>query len=154
MNMANKIANPRLAAGLPRAFSNAQREMDHLLENFFGAANGGSSVGARWLAPATLWEEEGQFHLELELPGVKSEDLDITFEDNALRIKAVRKTPDMENRKYWHNERSFGEVARVISLPDTVDPETIEAALAEGVLRVSIAKRPETQPKKISVKTA
>jgi HSP20 family protein len=57
-------------------------------------------------------------------------------------------------RKYWHNERVFGEVARVITLPDTVDPDSVEASLSDGVLHVMIAKRPETQPKKISVKSA
>jgi HSP20 family protein len=148
--MTTKLSNPRWVAGLPR---NVQREMDQLFETFFGPSNGGSSLSSRWLAPAALWEEEGQFRVEVELPGVKSEDLDITFEDNALRIKAERKSPEAE-RKYWHNERVYGEVARVISLPDTVDPDSIEASLTDGVLHLTIAKRPETQPKKISVKTA
>ena len=151
--MASKISNPRWVAGLPRAFGGAQREMDQLLENFFGPANGGSALSSRWLAPAALWEEENVFHIEVELPGVKSDDLDITFEDNSLRIKALRKAPEGE-RKYWHNERVYGEVARVISLPDTVDPDSIEASLTDGVLHLTISKRPETQPKKISVKTA
>jgi HSP20 family protein len=151
--MTTKLSNPRWVAGLPRTFGNVQREMDQMLESFFGAANGGSSLSSRWVAPASLWEDQNQFHVEVELPGVKSEDLDITFEDNALRIKAERKSPEGE-RKYWHNERVYGEVARVITLPDTVDPESIEAQLTEGVLHLTIAKRPETQPKKISVKAS
>jgi HSP20 family protein len=150
--MSTKVSNPRWVAGLPRTFGTVQREMDQLFDTFFGAANGGSALASRWIAPAAMWEEEGKFHIDLELPGVKSDDLDITFEDNSLRIKAVRRTVDGE-RKYWHNERVYGEVARVITLPDTVDPESIEAALNEGVLHVTISKRPETQPKKISVKT-
>jgi HSP20 family protein len=126
--------------------------MDQLFEHFFGPANGGTSA-ARWVAPAAMWEEEGKFYVDLELPGVKSEDIDITFEDQALRVKALRK-PAETQRKYWHNERAYGEVTRVITLPDTVDPDSIEAELTEGVLRLSISKRPETQPKKINVKTA
>jgi HSP20 family protein len=128
-----------------------QRDMDQLLETFFGSNNGGSSVTARWPAPAAMWEEEGKFHVEIEFPGVKSEDVDITFEDNALRVKALRKPSEVE-RKYLHNERTYGEVARVVSLPDTVDPDSIEANLSDGVLHLTIAKRPETQPKKIVVK--
>jgi HSP20 family protein len=124
-----------------------------MLEHFFGPGSGGGAVASRWLAPASLWEDQGKFNLEIELPGVKSEDVDITFEDNSLRIKAVRKTVE-EERKYWHNERAYGEVARVITLPDTVDPDSIEASMVDGVLHVTIAKRPETQPKKINVKSA
>jgi len=151
--MTSKVNSPRWVAGLPRTFGSVQREMDQLFDHFFGPASGGSSAASRWVAPAAMWEAEGKFHVDIELPGVKSEDVDITFEDNALRIKAVRKTEEVE-RKYWHNERTYGEVARVITLPDTVDPDSIEANLADGVLHLAIAKRPETQPKKISVKTA
>ena len=149
--MSTKLAGPRWMAN--QSLGGVQREMDQLLETFFGSANGGSSVASRWAAPAAMWEEAGKFHVEIELPGVKSEDLDITFEENALRVKATRNVATTE-RKYLHNERTYGEVARVISLPDTVDPDSIEANLSEGVLHLAIAKRPETQPKKIVVKTA
>jgi HSP20 family protein len=150
--MSNVVSKPRWVAGL-RPFGSVQREMDQLFDHFFGPTNGGSTVAARWFAPAALWEAEGKFHVELELPGVKSDAIDITFEDQALRVKATRVAAD-DQRKYWHSERAYGEVTRVINLPDTVDPDSIEAQLADGVLHLSIAKRPETQPKKISVKTA
>ena len=151
--MSTTVSKPRWVAGLPRTFGGVQREMDQLCDHFFGPTNGGSTVAARWLAPAAMWEAEGQFHVELELPGVKSDDIDITFEDQALRVKATRKPAETE-RKYLHNERAYGEVTRLVSLPDTADPDSIEAQLADGVLHLSIAKRPETQPKKINVKVA
>jgi HSP20 family protein len=150
--MSTTVSKPRWVAGL-RPFGSVQREMDQLFDHFFGPNNGGSNVASRWLAPAAMWEEEGHFHVELEIPGVKSEDVDITFEDQALRVKATRKPVETE-RKYWHNERAYGEVTRVVNLPETADPDSIEAQLADGVLHLSIAKRPETQPKKISVKAA
>jgi HSP20 family protein len=150
--MSSTVSKPRFVAGLPRSFGSVQREMDQLFDHFFGPTNGGSSTAARWFAPAAMWETEGHFHLDLELPGVKAEDLDITFEDQALRVKATRKPAD-EERKYWHNERSYGEVTRLVNLPETANPDSIEAQLADGVLHLSIAKRPETQPKKITVKT-
>ena len=145
----SKVLSPRWLGS--RSFSGVQRDMDQLLETFFGSANGGSSVASRWHAPASMWEAEGKFHVEIELAGVKSDDVDITFEENALRVKALRKTSETE-RKCLHNERTYGEVTRVISLPDTVDPDSIEANLTDGVLHLAIAKRPETQPKKIVVK--
>jgi HSP20 family protein len=127
--------------------------MDQLFDHFFGPTNGGGSTPvARWFAPAAMWEADGKFHIDLELPGVKSEDVDITFEDQVLRVKAVRKPADPK-RNYLHNERVYGEVTRAITLPETADPDAIEAELADGVLRLTVAKRPETQPKKINVKT-
>lgn len=56
--------------------------------------------------------------------------------------------------KYLYNERIFGEFNRVITLSDAADPNSIEALLEQGVLRICIGKKPEAQPTKISVKAA
>jgi HSP20 family protein len=140
---------PRWSDVLPRQLESVQREMDQMFEHFFG---GGTHTGA-WFAPATLWEEEGCWRLEVDLPGVRQEDIDITLEKNALRLKAERKPP-LPDGKYWHQERSYGTIERTITLPETVDAEQIEAELKEGVLRLRLAKRPEFQPKKVQVKGA
>jgi len=124
-----------------------QREMDQVFEHFFG--NGGHASG--YYAPATLWEEEGRWCVEIDLPGVKQEDIDMTLEKNALRLTAERKAPQ-EDVKYWHQERTFGKIERLITLPETVNPDGIEAELKDGVLRLQLTKRPELQPKKIQVK--
>jgi HSP20 family protein len=146
---------PRWSAALPRA---VQREMDQMFEQFFGNTNGngnGSAHGenaATLPAPAALWEEEDRWCVEVDLPGVKLEDVDITLEKNALRLTAVRHAPQ-EDRKFWHQERGYGQIQRLITLPETVDPERIEAELKDGVLRLSLAKRPELQPRKIQIKS-
>ena len=62
--------------------------------------------------------------------------------------------PGEDGRKFVHQERAYGKVQRLIKLPDTVDPDNIEAELKDGVLRLYLKKRPELQPKKIQVKTA
>ena len=72
---------------------------------------------------------------------------------NTLKLTAERRETEGE-RKYWHQERSYGRVERLITLPETVDPEGIEAELKEGVLRLYLAKKPELQPKKIQVKAS
>lgn len=128
-----------------------QREMDQLFDHFFGPAIGNGETTSRVSAPASLWEEENQWCVEIDLPGVKQEDIDVTLEKNALRLTAQRPAPQ-ENRKFFHQERSYGQIQRLISLPETVDPERIDAELKDGVLRLTLAKRPELQPKKIQVK--
>jgi HSP20 family protein len=137
---------PRWSVVLPKPFDGMQREMDQMFDTLFrnGHADG-------LYAPATVWEEEGRWCVEIDLPGVKQEDVDLTLEKNALRIAAVRKGPDGD-RKYWHQERAFGAIERTISLPETVDSDGIEAELNDGVLQLSLAKKPELQPKKIAVK--
>jgi HSP20 family protein len=129
-----------LPAGLP--------EFDHLFNHFFRAED-----VAVWRAPASIWEADNTIHIEVDAPGVAKEDVALTFDKGALQIALERKSPEGE-RTNWHNERGYGKVSRSVSLPDTVDPETISAELTSGVLHVTIAKRPEEQPKKIDVRVS
>jgi HSP20 family protein len=129
-----------LQAGLP--------EVDQLLGQFFRP-----ETATSWRAPASIWEAENVFHVEVEAPGVTKEDVELTFEKGTLQIGLERKAPEGE-RTNWHNERGYGKVSRSVSLPDTVDPNTISAELTNGVLHVTISKLPEAQPKKIDVKVS
>jgi len=138
---------PRWSVAFP---DSVQREMDQIFDHFFGPSNGETTASV--FAPSSLWEEEGRWGLEVELPGVQLDDVDITLEKDALRITAERR-PNADGRKYVHQERAYGKVQRLIKLPDTVDPDNIEAELKDGVLRLFLKKRPELQPKKIQVKT-
>jgi len=142
--MSNALQKNRLgelfAGGLP--------EFDNLFNHFFHP-----DEVAMWRAPASIWEAAGAFHIELDAPGVAKEDVELTFDKGVLQITLDRKAPEGD-RTNWHNERGFGRVRRSISLPETVDPETIAAELTGGVLHVSITKRPEAQPKRIDVKVS
>jgi HSP20 family protein len=128
------------AGGLP--------EFDHLFNQFFR-----SEGAAMWHAPASIWEAESTFHIELDAPGVEKDAVELTFDKGTLQVTLERRVPEGD-RTNWHNERGFGKVTRSISLPDTVDPESIGASLNNGVLHVTVAKRPEAQPKKIDVKVS
>jgi HSP20 family protein len=138
---------PRWSFVLPKPES-VQREVDQMFEHFFG--NGGHA--AAYYAPASLWEEENCWKVEVDLPGVKQEDVDLTVEKNSLRITAERKGPSDE-RKFWHQERAYGRIDRLITLPETVDADGIAAELKDGVLSLTLNKRPESQPRKIQVKS-
>jgi HSP20 family protein len=147
--MVNSSLKPRWSMVLPKPFDVVQREMDQMLAQ----VTGGDSSGRVWRAPVSLWEEEGRWCVEMDLPGVKQEQLDVTLDKSVLRISAER-TPAEGERKYWHEERGFGQIERQINLPETVDPDGIEAELKDGVLFVSIRKKPEAQPRKITIKGA
>jgi HSP20 family protein len=130
----------RLPGGLP--------ELDNLFNHFFRAEE-----VATWRAPASIWEAENTFHIEVDAPGVSKEDVELTFDKGTLQITLERKAPEGE-RTNWHNERGYGKISRSVSLPETVDAETITAELVSGVLNVTITKLPVAQPKKIDVKVS
>lgn len=138
------LSTPRLGSLL-----SAHREMDQWFDRFLNGA--GSDVRSTFV-PLAVWEDEKYLHFEAELPGCTIEDVDLTVHQGLLRLAYTRKAPD-ENRRYWLNERGFGSYQRTISLPDTVDPESISAELNAGILHVTLAKRPEVQPRKIAVQS-
>jgi HSP20 family protein len=148
----SRTLSPRWSVTLPGRFVTAGREMDQMFEHLFGNGNGNGGTESMAIAPASLWEEENRWCLEIDLPGVQRDDIDITVEKNALRLTAERRGPQ-EERAYHHHERAYGQIQRMFMLPEAIDAEQIEAELACGVLRLSLAKKPELQPKKIQVKS-
>jgi HSP20 family protein len=142
---------PRWSMTLPRQFGPVGCDMDQMFDQLFGNGNGHESAPP--LASASLWEEEQRWCIEFDLPGIQQDDIDVTVEKNVLRLTAERRAPQ-EDRKYAHQERTYGQIQRAIALPETVDSERIEAALKDGVLHVYLAKKPELQSKKIQVKAS
>lgn len=124
-------------------------EMGQMFDRLFETSRAESNPN-QWTPPATIWEDTEGYHVEMDLPGVKTEDLDVTMEAGRLMIGAKRSF-EHEDRRMIHNERRFGEVARSVELPDSIDADTIEASLDNGLLRVDLKKRPEVLPRKIAV---
>jgi HSP20 family protein len=112
------------------------------MEKLFAATNGERIVG---FTPAVdVVEGDSKFELHADLPGVKQEDLDIQIDKDVLTIRGERKLA----RK---GERVAGAFSRAFTLPKHVDVEKIAASLKDGVLTVTLPKRPEAQPRQIKV---
>ncbi len=100
-------------------------------------------------------EGEYAYHIELDLPGIKKEDIEITTEDNILTISGERKLKDeAQEEDYYRVESVYGKFSRSFTLPEKIDVENIHAESADGVLEVVIPKLKEEdrQPKKIEIK--
>ena len=135
-------------------FQTASGDLDRWFDQFFRPAlKPANGEGDTWHAPASVWEDEDHYHIEVELPGIANDDVEITYEKGALIVAAERKAPE-EQRKFWHQSRRYGKSRFSLQLPDTVDGEKIDAELRLGVLHLTLAKRPEAQPKKIAVKSS
>jgi HSP20 family protein len=97
-------------------------------------------------------ETNDEFVLKADLPGVSEGDIDIALHNNVLSISGSRHAEERkEGESYALYERQFGSFTRSFSLPDLADGERINAKLEGGVLTVTIGKKAEAKPRKISV---
>ncbi len=99
-------------------------------------------------------EGEFAYHIDVDLPGVKKEDINIDINDNKLTISGERNSKEeIKEEDYYKVETSFGKFHRMFSLPENVDVENITASTDNGVLEVVIPKvEKSTNNKKIEVK--
>ena len=144
----------RLRGTLAGSLDLMPSQMSHLLEQFLGGpSQQPRAQPGSWNAPATLYEQSDHYAIEIDMPGVKQDDLQVTYEKGVLSITAQRKAAEADDRKVWQEERGYGQVSRQVKLPDLADPDSINARLRDGVLSVTVAKKPEAQPKKIEIKS-
>jgi HSP20 family protein len=100
-----------------------------------------------------VYEDAQKLVLKLEVPGIRREDLDIRVEGRVLSIKGERKLEAEEKEENFHRiERRYGSFVRSFTLPSTVDTDNVAATSQDGVLSISLAKKPEAKPKQIEVK--
>ena len=97
-------------------------------------------------------ETDNAYIFKADLPGVEDEDLEISISGNRLTVSGKREAESQkENDRFYAYERSYGSFSRSFTLPEQVESERISASLDNGVLTITVPKRPEAQPKKISV---
>jgi HSP20 family protein len=133
---------------------NLQDEMRNVFDRFFNAEETDQSnvVTSQWTPRVDIKEEDGRFVIFADIPGVDPKDIEVTMEKGILSIKGERKSETTEqNGKLTRIERSHGLFYRRFALPDSADAEGIKASGRNGVLEVSIPKRPETAPRRINV---
>ncbi len=93
------------------------------------------------------------FVIEVDLPGVNKEDIDLQIEDNILTVKAVRKMKnEVKKEDYYLCESDFGMISRSFVLPDGIDKEKIDAVYEDGRLIVTLEKEESRKAKSIAVK--
>jgi HSP20 family protein len=98
-------------------------------------------------------EKKDAYLFKADLPGIKEEDLDISIYGNRLTVSGKREMEKKEEAETWYcYERGYGSFTRTFTLPEGVDAERVRAELRDGVLSLAVPKKPEAQPKKISVK--
>lgn len=110
---------------------------------------------ARAFPAVNVWQNDEAAAITAELAGVAPADIDIQVKDNVLTLSGERRAPELAEGATWHRrERAFGRFTRAIRLPFRVDPDKVEAHVADGVLRISVGRPDEDRPRRIAIKAA
>jgi len=131
-----------------------QSELNRLFGRTYAGAEAGTSAGA-WVPALDIFETKDRYVVNVELPGIEPNSVDVSVEDSTLTIKGERTFyTDVPEESFHRVERRFGSFARALSLPPTASAEGIEATFDKGVLAIRVPKAEEAKPRKISIKSA
>ena len=108
---------------------------------------------AGWTPSVDITENDENFTLMADIPGVDPEDIEVTMENGVLTVKGERKSEEKtEKDNYRRVERQYGMFYRRFALPETADADKIDAKSDKGVLKVTIPKKEGSHARHISVK--
>lgn len=125
-------------------------EVNRLFER--NGADASSAATADWVPPVDIEEYADRFELHVDLPGVDPKTVELTLENGVLTLAGSReKLVEKAGIERRRSERAMGRFHRRFALPDTVNADAVSARGANGVLEISIPKRPTAQPRRIEV---
>ena len=123
------------------------RELDRLTQQVFGTAARPAAM------PMDAWQEDGEFVVAFDLPGVMPDKVDLNVERNVLTVRAERQDPTQPNVELVVAERPRGVFSRQLILGETLDTEKIKASYDAGVLTLRIPVAEQAKPRKIEIES-
>ena len=134
-----------------RPFRELQREIDRLFDEFFRSERRERSM--YFVPDLDIYEDEDNFYVEVEIPGMSKDEVKVKVEDNVLVISGEKKQEkETKKRNYHVVERCYGSFQRALNLPDYLDVDKIKASYSKGVLKIEIPKKESSKPRVIDVK--
>jgi HSP20 family protein len=133
-------------------FDRARREMLRLFDSVAGESGGELSSGV--FPPLNITQDEDNFYVRAELPGVSPKELDISAHRNRVSIAGKREIQRESDRVSYHRrERAEGSFNRTITLPAEVNADRVEAKYNLGILTLVLPKAEEAKPRQIAVRS-
>jgi len=123
------------------------RELDRLTQQVFGTAARPAAM------PMDAWQEDGEFVVAFDLPGVSPDTVDVNVEKNVLTVHAERRDPTQPNVELVVGERPRGVFSRQVILGETLDTDNIKANYDMGVLTLRIPVTEKAKPRKIEIES-
>lgn len=112
-----------------------------------------SAMQGAWAPAADILETPDSFQIIVELPGVSSEDVDITVENDVLTLRGERRFSEPADQQTYHRvERHYGNFGRRIALPPKCDSTRIDAGMDNGLLSITVPKMEQAKPQRIAIK--
>jgi HSP20 family protein len=131
------------------SFSNLFGDFDRV----FGELAAPAFAQGQWAQayPVDLYETAETLVLEMAVPGIAAEDLDISIEGRQLSIRGQLPENEDDGRRYWLQSIPHGQFSRTVTLPTNVEHEQIDARVENGLLRLTMPKVAEAQARKIAI---
>ncbi|NOZ03421.1 MAG: Hsp20/alpha crystallin family protein [FCB group bacterium] len=130
-------------------------EWNRFLTDFFGDMLEDSYVGRTWVPAVDIQEDNDNYIVHADLPGMSKKDIHINVKDNILSIEGERKYEHEDKKDNFHRiERSYGTFKRSFRLPEEVRADKITAKFKDGVLTINLPKAEEVKSKAIEIKVA
>lgn len=129
----------------------ADRMMDW--PSLFGRERG-FSLPTMWHPSADVFEDSGNVYVRMDLPGMKKDEIDISFDGHVLSITGHREEDELkETECYWSRERYSGDFHRYVHVPTEVSAEDLNAKYEDGVLMITLHKTEKATRKKIAIES-
>ena len=142
---------PGLRHELARIFSRMDEDPWSIGSGLLGRAGGLSE----FMPALDVTEDDKQVTVKAELPGVDPENVDVTVDGNILTLSGRKEeSHEDQGKDYYRSERTFGSFRRRVELPQSVDPDNVDAQYDNGVLTVHLAKKSGAGVKKIPISPA
>lgn len=124
------------------------RDIDRILDR-------SSTSRSRWMPRLDVFDREAELVVRVEVAGVDPDAIDVTVEDRTLTVSGSRHFEETTEENGFHHREIFtGEFKRTLVLPDGLDASEINAKASNGILEVTIPRRPEVLPRKVKIDVA
>jgi HSP20 family protein len=141
-----------LSRWIPSHQAAVREPIFRLFDTFFPDAHGEDLTSRTWTPPVDIQETADAYRIHAELPGLSKDDIQITLENNVLRLSGERKwEKDVTRESYHRVERSYGTFSRSFALPNQVSADQVEAKFDSGVLAIVVPKAEAAKPRQISI---
>lgn len=139
----------------PNRFNEISKEFDRAVNHLFADMNvkNFNKADHVWQPKVNIGETDNEFSITVELPGVDKKDIEISYENDVLKISGERKREASDdNSSYLREERYYGKFSRSFNINTKINNQKIEADYKDGLLTVHLPKAEEVKPKEIKIK--